>query len=53
MIPLLRAKLHNGLYTINNYPQAFIGERVSSEVWHARLGHPSINFYYSFGNKLQ
>ena len=41
--PLLQAKLNNGLYNVISSPQAFIGERVSSMVWHARLGHPSPN----------
>jgi GAG-pre-integrase domain len=43
--PLLQAKLHNGIYSIRlpMYfpPQAFLSARVSADVWHARLGHPS------------
>jgi GAG-pre-integrase domain len=43
--PLLQAKFHNGIYSIrlplSFPPQAFLGARVSADVWHARLGHPS------------
>jgi GAG-pre-integrase domain len=42
-MPLLRVMLHEGLYTISLplSPHAFFGARVSADVWHSRLGHPS------------
>lgn len=39
---LLQATIVNGLYMLPSYsPQAFFGERVSADLWHKRLGHPS------------
>jgi Reverse transcriptase (RNA-dependent DNA polymerase)/GAG-pre-integrase domain/gag-polypeptide of LTR copia-type len=40
-IPILHATLTNGLYLVTTAPQVFVGERVSADIWHARLGHPS------------
>jgi hypothetical protein len=44
--PLLRAPQTNGLYHLSSSPQASIGERVSTSIWHKRLRHasPSTNF---------
>ena len=46
---LLRGQLKDGLYvfSLGNHnftasPQALLGERASSSIWHERLGHPSI-----------
>lgn len=47
-LPLLQAKLQHGLYYISfssplltSSPQAYLSERVSADLWHARLGNPS------------
>lgn len=40
-LPLLQASLSNGLYNLNLNPHALVGERVSTSMWHARLGHTS------------
>ncbi|KAJ1685430.1 hypothetical protein LUZ63_016820 [Rhynchospora breviuscula] len=43
---LLQARACNGLYLITTtahcLPQAFLGERVDADLWHFRLGHPSL-----------
>jgi gag-polypeptide of LTR copia-type/GAG-pre-integrase domain len=39
--PLLRAQQTNGVYHLYSSPQDSIGERVSTTIWHKRLGHPS------------
>ena len=44
MRPILQARLLNGLYTFPLHlssPHALLGERVSMDLWHSRLGHPS------------
>ncbi|KAJ4767670.1 Gag/pol [Rhynchospora pubera] len=44
--PLLQVHSINGLFilnlNLNHSPQAFLSNRASTNVWHARLGHPSI-----------
>jgi hypothetical protein len=39
---LLKGKCRNGLYTLSNNCQALLSARVSSELWHQRLGHPAL-----------
>jgi GAG-pre-integrase domain len=43
--PLLQAKHHSGLYSLHlpsaQPKQAYLGARLSADLWHARLGHPS------------
>jgi Reverse transcriptase (RNA-dependent DNA polymerase)/gag-polypeptide of LTR copia-type/GAG-pre-integrase domain len=43
LMPLLQIMLHEGLYIISLHisPNAFFGARVSANLWHSRLGHPS------------
>jgi GAG-pre-integrase domain len=44
LVPLLQVKFHNGLYLLHSSsfsPQALLGEKVSADLWHARLDHPS------------
>ncbi|PKU70985.1 Retrovirus-related Pol polyprotein from transposon TNT 1-94 [Dendrobium catenatum] len=42
--PLLRGRLHNGLYQISMHPEsppkAYTATTTSIMIWHARLGHP-------------
>ena len=44
-IILLKGRIKNGLYALDSIgisnSTAYIGERTSADVWHARLGHPS------------
>jgi hypothetical protein len=39
--PLLRALQNNDLYHLNSSPQALVGDRVSTFIWHKRLRHTS------------
>ncbi|KAJ4761435.1 hypothetical protein LUZ62_071810 [Rhynchospora pubera] len=44
MTTLLQVHSVNGLFYLqlsNHNPQAYLGARVSPNIWHARLGHPS------------
>lgn len=43
LIPILQAKLHNGLYLFPSslLSQAYFGAPISADCWHARLGRPS------------
>jgi Integrase core domain len=43
LMPLLQVMLHERLYTISLpiSPNAFFGARVSTDLWHSRLDHPS------------
>jgi hypothetical protein len=57
LVPLLKAPLLNGIYSLTlpspihlPSPQAYLGERVSADLWHARFGHPSSTgmYWYRF-----